>query len=314
MKVEIGKQIQYYRKKESMTQGELAKQLHVTRQAISNWERGLSEPDLSSIQDIAKIFHLPIQTLVEGDQEELEHNKQLRLIMRIYVCSLCLSIFVGVSIWYLELSFITIVSSLIMFLMNTTVLFTFKQAIQTKDFTMIAGYDDGLHYDTSITSKSLLQMLMQITWMHVFGNMLVLFFCWAAVEKYAFLALLIFVVNFIASIILTSMKYRNRIFTDPKDQVYQREGMKYVLYFLGNFILLLASVLLTFYIHDIRNNTKDAFIVMGLMFLITLLHMVILFVSNFRIKKGTKISWMWLLVGEIVSVVGISCMLLFPYG
>ena len=42
-----GKIISIKRKSMNMTQGELAKKLHITDKAVSKWERGLSFPDIS---------------------------------------------------------------------------------------------------------------------------------------------------------------------------------------------------------------------------------------------------------------------------
>ncbi|MBD5483428.1 MAG: helix-turn-helix transcriptional regulator [Lachnospiraceae bacterium] len=42
----IGKQIRLLRKQSGMTQEDLAKELNVTRQALSNWERDVNSPVL----------------------------------------------------------------------------------------------------------------------------------------------------------------------------------------------------------------------------------------------------------------------------
>ena len=42
----IGERIRSLRKENALTQDELAAQLHVTRQTVSNYENGKSEPDL----------------------------------------------------------------------------------------------------------------------------------------------------------------------------------------------------------------------------------------------------------------------------
>lgn len=39
----IGKNISKYRREKGMTQDQLAEKLHVTRQAVSNWETGVSQ-------------------------------------------------------------------------------------------------------------------------------------------------------------------------------------------------------------------------------------------------------------------------------
>ncbi len=38
----VGKNIKKFRSEKGITQEELAEQLHVTRQAVSNWENGVS--------------------------------------------------------------------------------------------------------------------------------------------------------------------------------------------------------------------------------------------------------------------------------
>lgn len=53
----MNNQFKYYRKI-SFTQNELALKLHVTRQTISKWENGLSEPDINSMIQLSKAFNI----------------------------------------------------------------------------------------------------------------------------------------------------------------------------------------------------------------------------------------------------------------
>ncbi len=48
----MGKQIRHLRTQSGMTQEELAGKLNVTRQALSNWERDVNEPDLVTLKEI----------------------------------------------------------------------------------------------------------------------------------------------------------------------------------------------------------------------------------------------------------------------
>ena len=50
--ITTGKQIRHLRTQAGMTQEELAGKLNVTRQALSNWERDINEPDLNTLQKI----------------------------------------------------------------------------------------------------------------------------------------------------------------------------------------------------------------------------------------------------------------------
>ena len=53
--ITTGKQIRHLRTQSGMTQEELAGKLNVTRQALSNWERDVNEPDLNTLKKIRKL-------------------------------------------------------------------------------------------------------------------------------------------------------------------------------------------------------------------------------------------------------------------
>ena len=52
----IGGFIAENRKRQGLTQRELAQKLHVTDKAVSKWERGLSYPDVTLLQPLAAAF------------------------------------------------------------------------------------------------------------------------------------------------------------------------------------------------------------------------------------------------------------------
>ena len=62
----LAENIRSYRKGLGLTQEQLAERLGITLGAVSKWERGSSEPDLSYIMDLAGIFHVSVDALVEG--------------------------------------------------------------------------------------------------------------------------------------------------------------------------------------------------------------------------------------------------------
>ena len=47
--MQVGKQIQHYRKEKNLSQDELAAIIFVSRQSISNWERGATYPDIQNL-------------------------------------------------------------------------------------------------------------------------------------------------------------------------------------------------------------------------------------------------------------------------
>ena len=67
----IGKRIAFLRKEKDMTQMDLADQMMVSYQAVSNWERGNSMPDISKLGDLARILGVGIEDLL-GSRPETE--------------------------------------------------------------------------------------------------------------------------------------------------------------------------------------------------------------------------------------------------
>lgn len=65
-KKKVGKTIALYRKKKEMTQKELAEMLHVSYQAVSRRELGVSLPTVEMIYDIAAVLDVTIDFLLNG--------------------------------------------------------------------------------------------------------------------------------------------------------------------------------------------------------------------------------------------------------
>lgn len=65
----IGMKIIEMRKKEDLTQMELADKLGISYQAVSNWERGLTMPDITKLPELAQIFNISIDYLLDYSEE-----------------------------------------------------------------------------------------------------------------------------------------------------------------------------------------------------------------------------------------------------
>lgn len=77
MRNPVGKNIVKLRKECGMSQEQLAGQIHVTRQAVSNWETGRSQPDLDTLEALAGVFGTDILVVIYGQQpvkEEADIN------------------------------------------------------------------------------------------------------------------------------------------------------------------------------------------------------------------------------------------------
>ena len=67
--MEIGAQIKTRRQDLNMTQEMLAKELHVGRTTVSNWEIGRNYPDLQLIVSISNVLNISLDTLLGKESE-----------------------------------------------------------------------------------------------------------------------------------------------------------------------------------------------------------------------------------------------------
>ena len=60
--------IKKLRVEKNMNQEQLAEQLHVTRQAVSNWETGKTQPDIETLTQLAQLFGVSTEYLIYGQE------------------------------------------------------------------------------------------------------------------------------------------------------------------------------------------------------------------------------------------------------
>lgn len=68
----IGDKIKNKRKELNLTQEYLAKELNISRQAVSKWEKGLSEPSMDNLVKLSGIFGVDIKYFKNNDAKENE--------------------------------------------------------------------------------------------------------------------------------------------------------------------------------------------------------------------------------------------------
>lgn len=73
---EVGKNIKKIRKEKKLTQEDLAERLHCTRQTISNYETGKSEPNIAVLVDIAETLEVDVSGLIYGPQKKENTKRQ----------------------------------------------------------------------------------------------------------------------------------------------------------------------------------------------------------------------------------------------
>ena len=79
--MEIGNQIKQHRATLNLSKEELAEQIYVTRQTLSNWENSKTYPDVNSLLRLSDAFGVTLDELVKGDIPKMkEQIKQTDII------------------------------------------------------------------------------------------------------------------------------------------------------------------------------------------------------------------------------------------
>lgn len=83
----VGTAIRRLRQRQNLTQDALAERLHVTRQAVSSWEMGRTQPDVGMLAELAAALGTDVNELIYGRSAEAAYAKGRR--SRIVVAAVC---------------------------------------------------------------------------------------------------------------------------------------------------------------------------------------------------------------------------------
>lgn len=73
----VGKRIAELRRKQGLTQEQLGQLLGTTRQAVSKWESGKSNPDLDYVIHMGMLFRVSMDELLLGVQPNTVHAQYI---------------------------------------------------------------------------------------------------------------------------------------------------------------------------------------------------------------------------------------------
>lgn len=65
----IGDNIKFYRKKNQLTQDDIAAACNVTRRAVSKWENGKTQPDIQTLSMLASTLEVSEEDLIYGPSD-----------------------------------------------------------------------------------------------------------------------------------------------------------------------------------------------------------------------------------------------------
>ena len=79
LEISIGQRIRLARQRAGLTQEDLAAQMSRTAESISNIERGLQEPNIRTMQSVARALDIPVTEFFEFAEDSSSSEERRRL-------------------------------------------------------------------------------------------------------------------------------------------------------------------------------------------------------------------------------------------
>lgn len=292
------------RKKQNMTQADLAIKLNVSRQTISSWERGRSEPDIATLNRIAKIFQIDMDGLLRGVEKQLNTHKKVKMIF------LITSIIQIIFAFYLlvkhqEDGIGGVILFVVLWLMDATMYFMVGYINKYKEYSLLAGYNENNEYNVYELSN----MLERLRFHSCCGSLI-----WSGLLILIYLAnrqilwpilMVMYTFDFIISILIETYRSQSRILIQKQDRIIaKRSYISMVLYIILLFIWT-AAFFVIFEANNIQNNTKEAIILVMYLIAFLIINSIYLAYAQYQAKKETYNQRKTIISAVLISLVNI---------
>lgn len=84
-----------FRKASGLSQEEVGARLNLSRQAISNWEKGTTKPTIENLIQLSRLYNVPLSRLTGTPQSELTSKKRNPLLIPLIAALVCVIILVS---------------------------------------------------------------------------------------------------------------------------------------------------------------------------------------------------------------------------
>ncbi len=146
----VGKFIKELRKKNNLTQKDLADKYGVTYQAVSKWENGINIPEISLIREMSKDFNVSVEDILDGEDNSNPNSYKKRPI-KFTLLVIALLVIIGMNIYIVlnkdNFSFKTITTTCKEFRVTGTIAYDSKKSSINISNIEYCGGDDKTKYD-----------------------------------------------------------------------------------------------------------------------------------------------------------------------
>ncbi len=228
------------REKSGLTQSQLAEKLNVTRQTVSSWETGRTEPDIESMTRMAEIFDTDMNELTgfaKTPEAAVKKPPFTALLIASAVLCTAFTIFADTDT---EIKICLIV----LFLCSVYTVIPLAVIANSGDFTMLAGYDPKNEYNSDEMKKMLYSMCLHIS----VGTLALsavypLCMIFRPSEQLSVVISIAYILDFTLAILITSSKYSKKV---CKKEAMPQSDRKFLSVSLPYTVLIIAqSIVLT---------------------------------------------------------------------
>lgn len=216
-KMILAQKIKEYRVKIGYSQEQFAQKLGVTRQTISNWERGTSIPDATKLSEMSVLFQVSTDALVDSnfnqscDGDNTQTNK-------LWLSLMIFNIIMTVTMIGLHCYHRTVIKQILIpagppILISIIVWFVIEHALKSKDFTMIGGYNSKNNYNDATLCKIVKFIQGYIVLISFIANfILCILSAFPDYKEYYLYIFFVYLFNFFAGIIYINIKYKKQLY------------------------------------------------------------------------------------------------------
>ena len=99
---QIGNTIREYRMAQNLTQEELGKELHVTKQAVSKWETGRTLPDVETLRRLSDVLSIDLSVLLDGSLKGAAKSNRRKTAWIVALSGLLLVLITGLAVVWIQ--------------------------------------------------------------------------------------------------------------------------------------------------------------------------------------------------------------------
>lgn len=288
MEKSVGEKLKECRGQRQWSQQELAEKLHVTRQAVSSWERDKTLPDIYMLKEIAAVFDMTLDEYMEDTrQAEVKMPKTPGRLVGATFALILLYLMAGKISGHLMAELVVEMILISVFCQGGVHLYL-SYSVKSGNFSALAGFDSKVEYRMEEVKRVLIQMDMHICAIS-FGMVLLLGICAFLGERegeiVSICVMMSYSLDYTLAICLYNYRSIERTMVREKDQKMAKAGYVSLIWFLGWVFFVCIGIAVKMELRSIVNNSPEATGILGWLLLFLLVTMAELFFEQYRVKK-----------------------------